>query len=125
MNIDRFVYKKLPKNKEFSNNASNSETCEFATLSCNFDYRGSFRLRSEKMREILRVLRDAEYPMSPKEIAFRTSLKHGTVKSYLRRMVKLGLVVQVARGLYSCKKNLRGLGLLVVGLLGFIICVCG
>ncbi|MCD6432373.1 winged helix-turn-helix domain-containing protein [Candidatus Bathyarchaeota archaeon] len=119
MNIDNFEYKSVVGDREFSKDMSILEGGKSATESCNFYYGGSVDKLNAKMGKILEVLQKSEYSLTPKEIAFRTGLKYGTVKSYLRRMVKLGLIVQVARGLYSCKTHLR-CGCVGVG--GFI---CG
>jgi hypothetical protein len=59
-----------------------------------------YRLSNER-QQVLRVLRDAGMPMSPKEIAEATDKSHGSVKVLLGEMVKAGQVANPTYGKYA------------------------
>lgn len=59
-----------------------------------------YRVSNER-QQVLRVLRDAEVPMSPKEIAEATDKSHGSVKVLLGEMVKAGQVANPTYGKYT------------------------
>jgi hypothetical protein len=60
---------------------------------------------SESRFAILRVLENADEPLSPKEIAEMTDAKYGATREMLSQMVKDGQVKNLGRGAYALPKN--------------------
>ena len=60
----------------------------------------SRRAKTEKLRRILEVIKQAGRSLWPKEIARLSGLKHSTVRGYLRQLLKAGVLLQPERGLY-------------------------
>lgn len=56
--------------------------------------------KAEKLRRIVKALKEADRSLWPKEVAFRTGIQPSTVRVYLRELLKAGVVLQPERGLY-------------------------
>ena len=67
-------------------------------MSCN-SYRGGI----SKTKRILKVLRESETPLKPKEIAFLAKTNHNTTRSYLRRLKEKDKVEQPYPQVYVAK----------------------
>lgn len=72
----------------------------------------SYSGRGVKKNRILKVLRENQRPLSPKEISFLAKLNHSTTRVYLRRLLEKGKVVQPYPQAYVSKpRDSRGEGL--------------
>jgi hypothetical protein len=78
----------------------NRETCRWTILGETADVR-----RSDERRQILEALRDADEPMTPKEIAVVIGRPVPNVQTLLRKMAKAGDVVKVGYGRYATPTN--------------------
>lgn len=65
-----------------------------------------------KQKRILKVLRESERPLKPKEIAFLSKINHSTTRSYLRRLFERSQVTQPYSGSYVAKPlDIMGVGI--------------
>ena len=62
---------------------------------------------SESRQSILRVLGNADEPLSPKDIAEMAEAKYGATRELLSQMVKDGQVKNLSRGAYALPENLQ------------------
>lgn len=58
--------------------------------------------RTDERGAILEVLKDADQPMSPKEVSDLLGKKPDAVRQTMTRMVHAGEIVKLGRGLYGC-----------------------
>ena len=60
---------------------------------------------SKGKRQILELLRSADRPMTPAEIADRLKLKYGTVRNYVRELEQSGKIRKLGHGQYIYEEN--------------------
>jgi len=63
----------------------------------------SYNSYGSKVKHILKVLRDSEHPLKPKEIALLAKTNRSTTRVYLRRLLEIGEVTQPYPQVYVTK----------------------
>ena len=67
-------------------------------------------MRSKRWQRIIDVLNKADHPLFPKEIASKARVNHATTRSYLRRLLKDGVIGRPRRGQYVANPT-HGVGI--------------
>lgn len=62
---------------------------------------GAYELRGEKIKEVYETIKKAEKPIHIKEIGASTNINYNTIRGIVQRLVKIGLIKRVGRGLYT------------------------
>jgi predicted transcriptional regulator len=62
---------------------------------------GMYELRGEKIKEVYETIKKAEKPIHIKEIVASTNINYNTIRGVVQKLVKIGLIKRVGRGLYT------------------------